>query len=110
MVNVRGRRLRDRVLTSRGPDYELRLPWPMTAGESVGYLCIMLGCLLAGIAVVLWASVRLIEPSPWRFAPTIIWLVLFCRWIGPAIVRSLMPDDVNERRTLFSQSDDRNPL
>lgn len=33
--------------------------------------------------------------------------VLFRAWIGPAIVRLLLPDDMTERRTLLSQPDER---
>lgn len=40
----------------------------------------------------------MIEPSIWRFAPPIAWLLILRRWIIPSLVRSARPDDIDARR------------
>jgi hypothetical protein len=74
----------------------------MTGREAAGYTAFVLTTIAVQIAVVLWVTFELIEPSLWRLAPIPLWLVAL-RWIGPALVRSIRPDDVPARVTAFEQ-------
>ncbi len=83
------------------PGRAVRLPWPMTAGEAAVYVVIMAGVAVLGIGVALWGAWQLIEPSLWRLAPVVVWVVVWKVLILPAAVRSVRPGDVAARCAAF---------
>lgn len=85
---------------------DFRLPWPMRSNETTVYFSLMVGSLLAGMCVVWWASVLIIDPSLWRLAPILVWFVVFRHWVGPAIVRALRPNDLQARRVAFAEQNE----
>ena len=85
------------------PGANIHLPWPMTRGEIVGYSITTLGLAVVGIVATWWGALALIGPSLWRFAPTIVWLIVWRLWALPSIVRLLKPSDLEARWAAFSE-------
>lgn len=75
----------------------LWLPWPMTAREAVGHLLTCVVFTIVSLAVVIWLSGKLIEPSLWRVVPTIVWACALRYAIFPTYRRLIVPRDLDRR-------------
>lgn len=96
-------RLHDRI---RLVDSELRLPWPMRTLEALGFATFLLVLVIGTTAAVVWASSTMIEPSLWRLAPPVAWLLVLRRWVIPSLVWSARPDDIDARRAAKQRAAD----
>jgi len=76
--------------------FNVGLPWPMTRGRGALLLAVPLIVVLGGGVLVAWAAATFIEPSLWRLALPVAW-VLLSRTIVRLIVRLCRPKDVDQR-------------
>lgn len=72
-------------------------PWPMTSREAAGYLLTCIVFAAVSMAVVIWLSAALIDPSLWRLAPAVVWACVLRYVLFPAYRRSLVPRDLDRR-------------